>query len=66
MKKCPRCWSENIEMHDYLGAKCIVCKDCGFDEACQLDVFPEEKKSQRAKGRYSPYKTGGKQRTRKR
>ena len=46
-----------------MGAGIIVCSACGFDGRNELDLFPEEKGSQKAKGRYSPYKTGGKART---
>ncbi len=58
-KKCPKCSSGNVKIIDYLGAKCIVCNDCGFDETKQYEVFPEDKTSQKAKGSYMPYKTGG-------
>ena len=58
-KKCPKCKSGNVNIADYLGVKCIVCSNCGFDETKQYEVFPEEKKSQKAKGSYTPYKTGG-------
>ena len=33
-----------------MGVNCVVCKNCGFNESKQFDVFPEEKKSQKAKG----------------
>ena len=64
-RNCPKCKSSNIKIVDYLSVKCIICKDCGFDESKQYDVFPENKVSQKEKGRYSPYKTGGFRRTRK-
>ena len=64
-KNCPKCKSTNIKVINYLGIKCIICKNCGYDESKQYDVFPEKKSSQREKGRYSPYKTGGFKRTRK-
>ena len=63
MGKCPRCLSENLKEVEYLGMKCILCNDCGYDERNELDVFPEEKTSQKEKGRYNPYKTGGKNRS---
>ena len=62
-KKCPKCGSLNAKTIDYLGSKVIKCSDCGFDESELLDVFPSEKSSQKAKGSYSPYKTGGSRRT---
>ena len=65
MNKCPKCGSKNIKMYDYLSAKVVICSNCGFDEASVYEVFPEEKTSQKAKGNYAVYKTGGSQRTRK-
>ena len=64
-KKCPKCKLNNIKLIDYLGVKCIICRNCGYDESKQYDVFPENKVSQKEKGRYSPYKTGGFKRNRK-
>ena len=64
-KKCPKCNSEKIKLVEYLGIKSVKCTNCGFDESKQYDVFPEEKISQKEKGRYSPYKAGGFKRTRK-
>ena len=57
--KCPKCRSSNIKLISYMDIKCVVCKDCGFDESEKYDVYPEEKISQKAKGRYTPYKAGG-------
>ena len=59
MLKCPECSSEEIEIKDVEGSKCIICKKCSYNEAKQLDVFPEDNKSQKEKGRYNVYKTGG-------
>ena len=64
-QKCPKCKSENIKLIDYLGTEIIKCNDCGFDESKQLDVFPEQRETQREKKRYTLYKSGGKGRTRK-
>jgi predicted Zn-ribbon and HTH transcriptional regulator len=63
MKKCPKCHSNKIELEDYMGAQCIICKECGYHEADELNISPEIKTSQREKGRYTPYKTGGGKRT---
>lgn len=63
--KCPKCKSSKIKTINYMGVKCVVCSNCGFDESKQYDVFPEEKKSQKAKGKYTPYKVGGFNRTKK-
>jgi len=61
MKKntCPKCNSENIRIIDYLGIKCIICKNCNYDETALYEVYPEQKKSAKEKASYTPYKTGG-------
>ena len=64
MKKCPKSGSENIKIGEYIGSEVLKCNDCGFDESKELDVFPEEKVSQKAKESYSPYKAGGSKRSR--
>lgn len=63
---CPRCRSANIRIVDYLGMSCIICNDCNYDERQQYDLYPEEKTSQREKGRFTPYKVGGGRRVAKR
>ncbi len=65
MNKCPKCFSRDIKIANYLGVKTVKCRDCGWDETTVYEVYSQQKTSQKAKGRYSPYKTGGKQRTRK-
>ena len=64
-KRCPKCNSNKIKIIKYMGVECIICNNCGFDESSQYEVFPEEKKSQRAKGKYTVYKAGGFGRTKK-
>ena len=61
-KNCPKCASSKIKIITYMGIKCVVCKNCGFDESKRYEVFPEEKKSQKAKAKYTPYKAGGSKR----
>lgn len=62
-KKCPQCGSsEVIEYEDDITF--LVCKSCGYDEL-QQGTVAGERTSQREKARFSPYKTGGKGRTRK-
>ena len=56
---CPKCKSGNVEVSEYMGVKCIICNDCGYDESQQYEVYPEEKGSQKEKSRHSPYKAGG-------
>jgi len=65
MNKCPKCGSKDTKLVDYLGAKIVKCNNCGFDESSVYEVYPEQKTSQKAKGRYNIYKTGGSQRARK-
>ena len=62
MNKCPRCSSKDIKTVNYLGIKTVKCKNCGFDESSAYDVVAEQKTSQKAKGKYSVYKTGGSRR----
>ena len=57
--KCPKCNSDNIKLIKYMDIECVICSNCGFDESEQYEVFGEEKKSQKAKGSYTPYKSGG-------
>jgi DNA-directed RNA polymerase subunit M/transcription elongation factor TFIIS len=63
-KTCPKCGSTKIKIKEYLGNPCIVCERCTYDESDAYDITPEERTSQREKGRYSPYKTGGSKRSR--
>lgn len=57
--------SANVMVLDYLGAKCIKCSSCGYDERDMYEVFPEEKTSQKEKANFSPYKAGGHDRVKK-
>jgi len=58
MKKCPKCGSKEVEIVDEeMGF--IKCKKCGFDELEEDMDFSEERKSQREKARYSPYRVSG-------
>ena len=63
LSKCPKCKSGNVKMIDYLSVKCIKCDNCGYDGSKEYDVYPEEKTSQKEKGRYNVYKAGGLKRT---
>ena len=65
MRKCPKCGSYNVEPYMYQSAEVIKCSDCSFDEGAEFEQYPAEKTSQKAKGSYTPYKTGGSQRARK-
>lgn len=65
MNKCPKCGSKNIKLKGYLGVNVVKCDNCGFDESAVYEVYPEQKTSQKAKGKYNIYKTGGSLRARK-
>lgn len=65
MKKCPKCGSKDIKLKNYLGIRTIKCNNCGFDESNMYEVYPQQKTSQKAKGKYNIYKAGGSQRARK-
>jgi len=60
---CPKCQSEDIELIEYQGGKFLKCNKCKFDESKEMDQYADQKSSQKAKGSFSPYKTGGSQRT---
>lgn len=57
--KCPKCKSENVKLVRYRGINLRVCKTCKFDEAAEFEADLGSKTSQKAKGRYTPYRTGG-------
>jgi len=57
--KCPKCSSHNLKKYKYDGVDCFQCSKCGYD-SCDDENFPEERTSQREKGRYNPYKAGRK------
>ena len=61
---CSRCNSNKINKYKYSGVECYRCLDCGFDSCAELDDVSQQRTSQKAKGKYSPYKSGGKSRTR--
>jgi len=58
MKKCPKCGSREVEVIDEeMGF--VKCKKCGYDDLEEDMEFGEERKSQREKARFNPYKVGG-------
>ena len=63
--KCPKCGSENVQFTEFMGVECVVCNTCGYNEEEELNASPEGRTSQKAKGKYSPYKAGGSRRTQK-
>ena len=63
MSRCPKCFSDDVKIVDYMGAQCIICRNCGFDETTLYEVYPSDKSSGKAKRQFSPYKAGGSTRT---
>lgn len=63
--RCPQCGSEKIKIFKDEGLEFVECIKCGYDELDEDDSFPETRTNQKEKGSYSPYKTGGKDRSRK-
>lgn len=57
-KHCPRCGSDSIKMINYMGADCLVCLACGYDEREVYDVYPDQKPTEMGRKGY-PYKQGG-------
>jgi len=53
--ECPKC-GKTCKLVEYRGAKVKICS-CGYDERDVLEQYPEEKKSQKAKGEYNVYKS---------
>ncbi|MBS3139701.1 hypothetical protein J4479_01720 [Candidatus Woesearchaeota archaeon] len=59
-RRCPKCGSDNTELYEDLAF--IKCRNCGYDELT-TEPFPYDvRKSQREKGRFTPYKQGGSRR----
>ena len=57
---CPKCKSENIRVIDYQGIRCVVCRDCKFDERDIYDVAYTERNAPKVK---AVFKAGGHLRT---
>ncbi len=62
MDKCPKCGSDDIKHGKYLDIEIIKCRNCGFDESSVYEVYPEQKTSQKAKGKFNVYQAGGSRR----
>ncbi|MBT7902896.1 hypothetical protein HN587_03460 [Candidatus Woesearchaeota archaeon] len=63
MTICPKCKSKNVKIIIYCETNCMICNDYGYDTRNELDITPEQKSNQKVKSQFSPYKTGGKNRT---
>ena len=62
-KHCPKCGSAKTKTQAYMDINILICEKCGYDESALYEIYPEHKTSQKAKGQFSPYKTGGSKRT---
>tara|TARA_Y100000310_G_scaffold336148_1_gene419963 strand:- start:9 stop:206 length:198 start_codon:yes stop_codon:yes gene_type:complete len=61
--QCPKCGSKEIKLVNYINIKALVCKSCQYDERNEFEPDSNQRTSQKAKGSYTPYKTGGSRRT---
>lgn len=59
---CKKCGSTKLRHYKYENVDCYECSDCGYDSCEEYENVPESRNSQREKGRYTPYKTSGKER----
>lgn len=64
-KTCPKCGSTKARSENYMEIDVLICDACGYDESTLYEIYPQQKTSQKAKGQFSPYKTGGGKRTKK-
>jgi ribosomal protein S27AE len=60
-RKCPKCGSEDVEF-DF--DKLLNCKKCSYSES-EDEINIDERSTQSEKRAYTPYRTGGGQRTKK-
>lgn len=58
-KPCPKCGSKETKTESYMDINVLICQNCGYDESTIYELYPEQKTSQKAKGQFTPYKTGG-------
>ncbi len=65
MKRCPQCLSTDIKRVKYMEFDALICRKCGYDERQEYEMHSQERSSQKEKGRFSPYKSGGAKRTMK-
>jgi len=61
--KCPQCGSPKMRSYKHGDVNCFECMSCDYDSCEEIEDYPEERSSQKAKGSYSPYKAGGSKRT---
>jgi len=55
---CPQCGSPKIRTYKKDGKNCIECSECYYDSCALEEQYPEEKTSQREKGRYTNFLDG--------
>ena len=60
LEVCPECGSKNVEYMKIFNEDCLVCRDCGYDEAKNMDLDISDDSSGKAKGKSrNVYRTGG-------
>jgi len=64
MAICPKCGSHVVISLEHEGVTYLQCRICHYDEL-EEDLADQGRSSQREKGKYTPYKIGGKGRVRK-
>lgn len=65
VQRCPRCNSDKVRFEKFIGIKCLVCSNCGYDERKELSTASGDRSRQKGKSSFTPYRAGGGKRTRK-
>ncbi len=64
MPHCPKCRSSDVKIKEG-GLAFVHCNRCHYDELEEEVAEESSRSTQREKGKFSPYKTGGYRRTKK-
>lgn len=56
-RKCPKCGSKRVAFVNYMGAKALMCGNCGYDETDVLAITPGSRNTQREKRSYNPFRS---------
>lgn len=64
MHNCPKCKSSDVAVLEEEDLLFIECNKCGYNDLEDIENL-SERTSQREKAKHTPYKTGGKNRTRR-
>jgi predicted nucleic-acid-binding Zn-ribbon protein len=63
-QRCPKCGSSEVRLYEG-DLPFIMCLKCGYDELDSEPMPSDLRTNQKEKGRFSPYKSGGRGRSRK-